>query len=60
MDFNELALEFVKIYYSCHAQNLPEDKEKAFREINSLHGKYKSHLIDSATRKSEDFFSDKL
>ncbi len=60
MDFNELSLEFVKIYFSCHPDKLPEDREKAFQEINSLHGKYKAHLIDKATRKSEDFFSDKL
>ncbi len=60
MDFNQLALEFVKIYYSCHPKQLPEDKEKAFQEISKLHGKFKAHLIDKATRKSEDFFSDKL
>jgi len=60
MDFNEIALEFVKIYYSCHPAKLPDDKEKAFQEINQLHGKYKSHLIDKATKKSQDFFSDKL
>ncbi|MEJ2636928.1 MAG: hypothetical protein P8184_16770 [Calditrichia bacterium] len=60
MDFKDLALEFVKIYYACHPQQLPEDKEKAFQEMNSLHGKYKAHLIDKATRKSEDFFSDKF
>jgi len=60
MDFNELALEFVKIYYSCHPGKLPEDTDKAFQDINRLHGKYKSQLIDKATRKSEDFFKDKL
>ena len=60
MDFSAIALEFVKIYYSCHPEKLPEDKEKAFQEINHLHGKFKSHLIDKATKKSEDFFSDKL
>ncbi len=60
MDFNEIALEFVKIYYSCHPDKLPEDKDKAFQEINQLHGKFKSKLIDKAHRKSEDFFSDKL
>jgi hypothetical protein len=60
MDFNELALEFVKIYFSAHPAKLPEDVEKAFQEINQVHGKYKSHLITKATKKSEDFFSDKL
>ena len=60
MDFNEIALEFVKIYFSCHPKKLPEDPEKAFRELTSLHGKYKNKLIEKAHRKSEDFFSDKL
>ena len=60
MDFKELALEFVKLYFTCHPDQLPVDKEKAFQEMNKLHGKYKGHLIDKATKKSEDFFSDKF
>ncbi len=60
MDFNELALEYVKIYYSCHPGNLPADKDKAFEELNTLHGKFKNQIIDKATKKSEDFFKDKL
>jgi hypothetical protein len=60
MDLNVLALEFVRIYYTAHPDKLSEDKDKAFQEINSLHGKYKSQLINKATKKSEDFFSDKL
>lgn len=60
MDMNQVALEFVKIYYSCHPGKLPEDQEKAFHAMNKLHGKYKSHLIDKATKKSQDFFSDKF
>lgn len=57
---NELALEFVRIYFNCHPDKMPEDKEKAFKELSTLHGKFKSNLIDKATKKSEDFFSDKL
>jgi len=60
MDLNDLALEFVRIYYTSHPDKLPEDREKAFQEMNSMHGKYKSHLIATATKKSQDFFSDKL
>ncbi|HFB68395.1 MAG TPA: hypothetical protein ENJ66_05490 [Calditrichae bacterium] len=59
-DFNDIALEFVKIYFQCHPDKLPEDKDKAFQEMSSLHGKYKNKLIEKAHRKSEDFFSDKL
>jgi hypothetical protein len=60
MDFKEVALEFTKIYFSAHPEKVPEDPEKAFQEINRVHGKYKSQLIDKAAKKSEDFFSDKL
>ncbi|GAB4336320.1 MAG: hypothetical protein Kow0037_17420 [Calditrichia bacterium] len=60
MDFKEVALEFVKIYYSCHPDKLPTDEDKAFEAMNKLHGKYKNKIIDKATRKSEDFFSDKF
>lgn len=60
MDFNEIALEFVKIYFACHPNKLSEDQEKAFQEMSKLHGKYKNKLIERAHRKSEDFFSDKL
>ena len=60
MDFKDLALEFVKIYFAAHPEKVPEDVEKAFQEINRVHGKYKAHLIDKYTKKSEDFFSDKL
>lgn len=60
MDFKEVALEFVKIYFACHPDKLPDDQEKAFQAMNNLHGKYKSHLIDKATKKSQDFFSDKF
>ena len=42
MDFNELALEFVKIYYSCHPAKLPEDTdwkniwEDRYEDINNF------------------------
>lgn len=60
MDLNQIALEFVKIYFSCHPDKLPDDKEKAFKEMSGLHGNYKEKLINKAQRKSEDFFSDKF
>jgi len=60
MDLNEIALEFVKIYYSCHGDKLPADKEKAFLEMSGLHTNYKEKLIKKAQRKSEDFFSDRF
>ena len=58
--FNELAMEFVKIYYSCHPDKLPADIDKALQDMMQLHSKYKNKLIDQGIRKNEDFFSDKL
>ena len=60
MDFKEVALEFVKMYFAAHPDQIPADKEKAFQEINKLHGMYKNKLIDKATKSSQDFFSDKF
>ncbi len=58
--FNETAMEFVKIYYSCHPTQLPEDKEKAFREMLQLHANFKEKLIEQGIKKNNDFFSDKF
>ncbi len=58
--FNELAMEFVKIYYSCHPNKLPEDQEKAFHDMVKMHSHFKNKLIDQGIRKNEDFFSDKM
>lgn len=58
--FSETALEFMKIYYSCHPDKLPEDVEKAFKEMMKVHSNYKNKLIESGMKKNEDFFSDKF
>ena len=60
MDLKEVAMEYVKIYYACHAGKLPEDKDKAYEEMSQLYSKYKNKLIQSAQKKSQDFFSDKF
>jgi hypothetical protein len=60
MDLKEIALEYVKIYFSCYPNKLPEDKDKAYQEMSTLYTKYRNKLIESAHKKSEDFFSDKF
>lgn len=60
MDLKEVAMEYVKVYYACYPGKLPEDKDKAFQEMSKLYNSYKNKLIDSAHKKSEDFFSDKF
>ncbi|MEL6822371.1 MAG: hypothetical protein AAFP70_11460 [Calditrichota bacterium] len=58
--FNETALEFMKIYYSCHPGELPQDKEKAFKEMMQLHAKFKERLIEQGIKKNNDFFKDQF
>lgn len=60
MDLKAVAMEYVKIYYACYPGKLPEDQDKAYEEMSKLYSKYKNKLIQSAQRKSEDFFSDKF
>ena len=56
MDFNQIAMEYVKIYFQCH----PKEPEEAFQKMQQMHGKFKHHLIEKQTKKNQDFFSDKL
>ena len=60
MDLKQVAMEYVKVYYSCYPNKLPEDKDKAYDQMSQLYSKYKNKLIQSAQKKSEDFFSDKF
>ena len=58
--FNETALEFMRIYFSCHPKKLPEDPEKAFKEMNRIFGSYKEKLIEKGIKRNTDFFKDKF
>lgn len=60
MDFNEIAMEYVKIYFHCHPDELPKDPKQAFEKMQQMHGKFKNEIIARQTKKNEDFFSDKL
>jgi hypothetical protein len=60
MDFNQIAMEYVKIYFQCHPEELPKEPEEAFQKMQQMHGKFKHHLIEKQTKKNQDFFSDKL
>jgi hypothetical protein len=55
MDKDALAVEFIKIYFSCHPNKLPKDQEQAFEEILSLHKKFKNRVIGDLKKKSERF-----
>ncbi len=47
--------EYLKIYFSCHPEELPKDPEKAFELLGTLHKKYKNRFIDDFKAKSGKF-----
>jgi len=55
MEKDALAVEFLKIYYSCYPEKLSENPEKAFEEISQLHKKFKGKVIGDLKKKSERF-----
>ena len=58
--YNETAMEMVKLYFTCHPERLPEDKDKAFQEMAKMLAEFKNKLIDQGIRKNEDFFKDQF
>lgn len=55
MDKDILISEYLKIYFTCHPEELPKDPEKAFELMGQLHKKYKSRFIDDFKAKSGKF-----
>ncbi len=58
MDFNQIALEYTKLYFTCHPEKLPEDELEALHKMQEVHGLYKNKIIVKQTKKNEDFFRD--
>ena len=58
--FDDTALEFMKIYFTCNPEKLPKDPEKAFAEMQKIFGSYEEKLIEKGIKKNTDFFSDKF
>ncbi len=55
MDKDILISEYLKIYFSCHPEELPKDPEKAFELLGKLHKKYKKRFLDDFKAKSGKF-----
>jgi hypothetical protein len=55
MDKDMMVSEYIRIYFSCHPQELPKDPEKAFQLMSQLHKKYKNIFIDDFKAKSSKF-----
>jgi hypothetical protein len=55
MDKDMMVSEYIRIYFSCHPEELPKDPEKAFQLMSQLHKKYKNIFIDDFKAKSSKF-----
>jgi len=55
MDKDLMVSEYLKIYFSCHPEELPKDPKKAFELMSQLHKKYKNIFIDDMKTKSGKF-----
>lgn len=60
MDFNQIAMEYTKLYFQCNPDQLPTDEKEALKKMQQVHGLYKNKIIDKQTKKNQDFFSDKF
>jgi len=55
MDKDLIVTEYIRIYFTCHPEELPKDPEKAFQLMSQLHKKYKNIFIDDFKTKSTKF-----
>jgi len=55
MDKDLQVVEYLKIYFQAHPEELPKDPEKALALINNLHKKYKNKFIADFKEKSGKF-----
>ena len=55
MDKDIMVSEYLKIYFTCHPEELPKDPQKAFELMGKLHKKYKNTFIDDFKSKSSKF-----
>ena len=60
MDKDSLAVEFLKIYFSCYPGKLPEDEKQAFELLHKMHKKYKISMFDELKSKSEKYVDNYL
>ena len=47
MDFNQIAMEYTKIYFQCHPEKLPAEEKEAIKKLQHIHGFFKSKQIDN-------------
>jgi hypothetical protein len=55
MDKDAIAIEYVKIYFACHPEELPNDQMKALEKMREFHKKYKNKIIEDFKSKSDKY-----
>ena len=55
MDKDAIAIEYVKMYFACHPEELPKDSMKALEVMQEFHKKYKNKIIDDFKTKSDKY-----
>lgn len=55
MDKDLIVVEYLKIYFQSHPEQVPSDSDKAFELFHKLHKKYKGKFISEYKQKSEKY-----
>ena len=55
MDKEQISVEYAKIYFSAHGDQIPKDAEKAFEVIHHVQKMYKNKLFKDIHSKTEKF-----
>ena len=55
MDKDAIAIEYVKMYFASHHEELPKDWMKALEKMQEFHKKYKNKIIDDFKTKSDKY-----
>ncbi len=55
MDKDLMAVEYLKIYFNSHPEEVPGDPERALEKFQQLHKKYKSKFLNDYKQRSEKF-----
>jgi hypothetical protein len=55
MDKDLMAVEYLKIYFHSHPDEVPANPEEALEKFQRLHKKYKSKFLNDFKQRSEKF-----
>ncbi len=63
MDNDLIAVEYLKMYFNSHPEEVPKDSDEAFELFQKMHKRFKGKILTAFKQKSEKyvdkFFDDK-